>query len=197
MSSHYQVLETTVLKRKAPLCQPLAPADLSVNSPAIEAFEDFSLISPLLVPEDIDYVHLRELFLGTHRHFSLVEDKTGKLTGILFLEDVVGPRSMIKAYECQNSLREQTAGELMIPLGSLPGISLARARKASVGDIISTLKRLSVTSLLVTDDDGETVCGIFSLKNINSLLPLRLPSPLHAGSVAEIAQVINGHYQRV
>lgn len=197
MSSHHQVLETTAIKRKASLCNSLAPTDLSIHSPAIEAFEDFSRISPLLVPEDVNYVHLKDIFQNTHRHFAMVEDKTGKLTGILFLEDVVGPRCMIKAYESQNSLRDQTARELMNPLSYLPGISLARVHKATVGDIISTLKRLSANSLLVADNEGETVQGIFSIKHINSLLPLSLPGFLRAGSVAEIAQAINGKYQKL
>ena len=197
MSIHHQVLETTAIKRKATLCNSIAPAELSIYSPAIDAFEDFSRVSPLLVHEDINYVHLKDIFLNTHRHFAMVEDKTGKLTGILFLEDVIGPGSMIKAYECQNSLRDQTARELMSPLGYLPGISLARVRKATVGDIVSTLKRLSVNSLLVADNEGETVQGIFSIKHINSLLPLPMPSSLRAGSVAEIAQAINGHYQKI
>ncbi len=197
MSSHHQVLETTAIKRKASLCNSISPVELSILSPAIEAFEDFSRISPLLVPEEINYVHLKDIFLNTHRHFAMVEDKVGKLTGILFLEDVIGPRSMIKAYESQNNLRDQTARELMNPLGYLPGISLAKVRKATVGDIISTLKRLSVNSLLVADNEGETVQGIFSIKHINSLLPLHMPASLRVGSVAEIAQVINGHYRKI
>lgn len=74
--------------------------DFFVNLFVIEVFEDFFLISLLLVFEDIDYVYFRELFLGIYCYFFLVEDKIGKLIGILFLEDVVGLCLMIKVYEC-------------------------------------------------------------------------------------------------
>lgn len=74
----------------------------------------------------------------------------------------------------------------MILLGSLFGILLVRVCKVSVGDIILILKWLFVMLLLVIDDDGEIVCGIFSFKNINLLLLLCLLFLLYVGLVVEI-----------
>lgn len=196
MSSHHYVIETISVNKQASLCEVSTPLGINEQSPALHVFEDFSVRPPLLVPEDMDYVHLKDVFQSTHRHYVLVEGRSGKLTGLVSVEDVLGPRSMIKAYECGSSVRDQTARDLMIPVSVLPAISQIRARKAQVGDIVSTMKRLSVSVLLVTKD-GETIEGVFSLKTISAVLPLELSNPLRAGSVAEIAQAINGHYPKV
>lgn len=195
MNSQYIPIETQSIKSVAHLCAMNKPDNLTIHSAAMEVITDFSRIKPLLIPDNVLHAALKEIFLDTNSDYALVEDKHHDIIGLLTPEDIIGQRSMIRAYEYRHPLSEQTARDLMTPLKEVPAISFAAANHARLGDVVSTMRRSVSKFLLVTEVGRDTLHGIFNLDKINEWLPLAPLPPLHARSVAEIAQAINGHFK--
>lgn len=197
MTGYYHAIDTTLLNKKPILAVKDQPADISLDSPAIELMEDFTVTKPLKVSDQLAYGHVKEILFDTHSDHLLVHDQQQQIIGFIPIEDIMGIRSMMRAHEYQQRLHDLSARDLMEPIHSLPALSLVDVRRANLGDIVATFKQCGASYLVVMDEANEKIVGLFSSRYISRVLGMKVESGFQAMSVAEIAQAITGHYSKV
>ncbi|MDX1695846.1 MAG: hypothetical protein R3208_18930 [Ketobacteraceae bacterium] len=197
MTIRYHAIATTPLNKKPCLVDSLQRSDLSMDSPATDLMEDFSVTRPLKISDQLPYEHVREILFDTHSDYLLVEDSRHQIVGIIPIEDLMGVRAMIRAQACRQRLQELCARDLMEPVNTLPAVSLSAVRRSIAGNIVATFKHHAANYLLVTNETGDQVLGLFNSRAVSRNLGIKVEGNFQAMSVAEIAQAITGHYPKL
>lgn len=197
MNTAFEVVTTLDLTAKPTLCDTDTPKATSLQSPAISLMDNYGLASPLKVSDEVSYDHVQEILADTHSQYLLVEDSAGRISGLVGVEHVTGIRSMIRAQERQQRIRELNAGDLMEAIDNLPTISLKQAMRAKLGDLVATFEKTSSDYVLVMDPSGQSLRGLFSARAISRNLKMPINPGYQARSVADIALAITGEYKRI
>lgn len=154
------------------LASPKNSTGISLDTPALEFFTDFSLVEPLVIESSVKAVQAREMMIKTHVRLQFVVDDADEFIGIISSDDLA-ERRIVQEVAYGYPRQEVTVADLMIPKSELMAMSIDEVTKATVGDIVSLLKDHRQQHCLVVDRQTHQVRGIFSSSDISR--KLRLP----------------------
>ncbi len=171
------------------------PERLEFDSPAILSMTDFRQVSALTCEPgaSIEWALLRMKEAGVR--LLLVTDTRDAVLGLITTTDILGERPVKLQQELQVRFSDILVQDVMTPWQRLEFLAMADVMRATVADIVLTLKRVGRKHALVIDEnpcDGHTaIRGVFSATQLARQLGEPVdPLPV-ASTFAEMKAVLS------
>lgn len=172
------------------------PAKVKERSPAILVMTDLrQQIAVTVEPNvSIDWALQRMKTAGVRLLFVVNGDK--QVLGLITATDIQGEKPIQFHQELNLRYEEIMVRDIMTPKTRLEVMYMDDVMRASVADIVTTLRTIGRRHALVLDDDPRTECpairGIFSASQISKQLDQLIETAEVANTFAEVEMVLNG-----
>jgi DeoR family transcriptional regulator, catabolite repression regulator len=146
--------------------RPAAMRQLSMHSPAMEVFIDFTLQQPLMLEQSttIDVAH--QMMKSMHSTLFLVIDSHESFRGVISLGDMVSEQVTKLISQFRLRWNELTVEQAMTPRSDLRAIDFAEFQLANIGDLVAAMKKFGERHLIVVDKQNRSLRGIVSAHSI-------------------------------
>jgi hypothetical protein len=130
--------------------------------------------------------------VSAHVHMAFVTGVNEQVIGLITTQHLQGEKPLQRAMADHVHYSELKLEDLMTPLDQWPVVSLDALTHARVGDIVATLREQSLRYLLVIEPvDGQPVLrGLFSARQLEAGLGLKIEADLHSRNFAELESVL-------
>lgn len=161
------------------LAWPSDPDHLTLHSPALTFFTDFSRIEPLVIEESVSAVNAHKVMIKTHVRLKFVVNRDKQLLGVVSAEELSEQNIMLKVMAGANR-EEVSVTDLMTRKQDLLALDIRQVEKSTISDVVNFLKDNHQQHCLVVDQGCHQIRGIFSASDISR--KLRLPINIHEQS---------------
>ena len=198
MSTQYPALEFQSMPVGAGYARPeqTFPGGLGVDSPALEAMTDLRRVAPLTVQRTNTLASTRERMRKLGVRMLLVTDATGAVMGVITVTDLDSDRPAKIAAKSGKQVDELLVQDIMTLRGRIEVLQLADVEKASIGQILSSLRDAGRRHALVLDsapdDEQHLICGIFSLTRLCGQIGLSIQPGDPMDSIEEALKPVIG-----
>lgn len=184
MSNKFNTLSSTILQSNTTYHRPpqVLPDIVKAESPAVDVMTDFCKVAAITMGPcaTIDDAQQRMIASGVRLLF--VTNQSNAIIGVITLTDINGEKP-VKYMQKTGCKREEIfLRDIMTPQDQLEVLQMVDVEKATVGDIIETMKQAARQHALVVDYDGDhqVIRGLFSTKQISKQLGITFkPSELN------------------
>ncbi|RKR06281.1 CBS domain protein [Kushneria sinocarnis] len=175
-----------------------ASASLDMDSPAIALLTDFSEVRAHTIAAGASASQAHETMKNNGIHMLLVLDDDGHFAGIVSARILFGGRAITLAMQQYEVNREDVTVEMIrTPREELHAIEYRRLERATLGDLVQTLRTSGDRHVLITDGDCDTsdcrIRGVVSASDVSHALGINLDHPPEAHSFSAIRSVVLGH----
>ncbi|OHV11859.1 CBS domain-containing protein [Kushneria phosphatilytica] len=175
-----------------------ASASLDMDSPAIALLTDFSEVRAHTIADSASASQAHDTMKNNGIHMLLVLDDNGRFSGIVSARILFGGRAITLAMQQYGVHREDVTVEMIrTPREELHAIEYDRLQRATLGDLVQTLRSSGDRHVLITDGDCETtdcrIRGVISASDVSHALGINLDHPPEAHSFSAIRSVVLGH----
>lgn len=197
MDKHYMPFDLHFLSGPMGYFKPIQelPDKLTLDSPAIMTMTDLRQVAALTVEANvsIEWALLRMREGGVR--LLLVINHDNEVVGLITSTDIQGEKPLRFLQEVRLRHSEIPVRDIMVPRDKLEFISMDEVLKASVGNVLETLRRIGRKHALVYDHDKRTgrvsIRGIFSASRLSRQLGLIFEPIEVARSFADVEVAIN------
>lgn len=190
--NEFKVLSTASLQRVRNLGVDEAIEPLSMESPATYVMTDFTRRSPHLIQAGTTVDQAILIMRKSLVKSKIVVDEQLKLLGIVSLADLLS-RKVLMVANHKGILRQDVSVEdVMVSREDLHAIDYQKLSSAVIGDILTTMRKLGESHLLVIDGE-DTMRGLVSAGDISRALhiPVNISSIAH--SFKDVFNIIHEH----
>jgi CBS domain-containing protein len=182
----YSALNLTRLEQRARVAEPMTPGRVTLDDPAFSVMTDLREVSAATTrPEEtIDTAHAVMIRRGVRLLFVL--DGDGTVAGVITATDLLGEKPVRFMQTRGISHAEVLVEDIMTPASMLEALSILDAAQMRVGHIVATLKAVGRKHLMVSEEGGRRVRGLFSASQIARQLGIEVQTFEVATSFAEI-----------
>lgn len=182
----YSPLPHALLAANARVAQPSAPGRVSLDDPAFSVMTDLREVSAATTRPDetIDAAQAVMIRRGVRLLFVLARD--GSVAGVITTTDLLGEKPVRFMQSRGVAHADILVEDIMTPASMLEALSLLDVAQMRVGHIVATLKEAGRRHLLVSEDNGRRVRGIFSASQVARQLGMEVQTFEVASSFAEI-----------
>jgi CBS domain-containing protein len=182
----YSALHHTLLASGARVVEPAAPGRVSLDDPAFSVMTDLREVSAATTrPEEtIDQAHSVMIRRAVRLLFVLGRD--GTLAGVITATDLLGDKPVRFMQERGVSHAEILVEDIMTPATMLEALSFMDVAQMRVGHVVATLKKSGRKHLMVAEEGGRRVRGLFSASQVARQLGMEVQTFEVARSFAEI-----------
>jgi CBS domain-containing protein len=186
MTREYSALALAPLASPCRLAETPSAARLTPDHPALAVMTDLhEVAAATTTPEEpLDEAH--EAMLRRDVRLLFVVDQAGLVQGVITATDLLGEKPMRFAQERGVSHAEVRVGDIMTPAERLEAISLGDLASMRVGHVVATMKAVHRQHLLVSEDGGRRIRGLFSAWQIARRLGVDLQTTEVAQTFADI-----------
>ncbi len=166
--------------------------NLKRESPASDIMTDLQQSTAYTVSAtaDIQHAHQKMILCGVRLLF--VTDVDNQLCGLITTTDLFGERPLIYLREHGGDRNAILVQDIMTSRENIEAINYADVVRASVGDIIETLRQANRQHLLVVDN--EHIRGLFSATDIARSIGEDIQINGRAGNFAELNSALVAHH---
>lgn len=182
----YSPLTLVPLGPGASVAEPMSPGRVTLDDPAFSVMTDLREVAAATTRPDetIDQAHAQMIRRGVRLLFVL--DGGGVVAGILTATDLLGEKPMRFMRERGVSHAEILVEDIMTPASTLDALPLLDAAQMRVGHIVATLQAVGRRHLIVAEEGGRRIRGIFSTSQLARQLGVELQTFEVARSFADI-----------
>jgi CBS-domain-containing membrane protein len=182
----YSPLALTLLARDARIAEPMAPGRVTLDDPAFSVMTDLREVSAATTrPEEtIDAAHAQMIRRAVRLLF--VCDADSNVVGVLTATDLLGEKPVRFMQSRGVSHAEILVEDIMTPASMLEALSIIDVAQMRVGHIVATLKSVGRKHLMVSEDGGRRIRGLFSASQLARQLGVELQTFEVARSFADI-----------
>ena len=182
----YSPLALTLLATAARIAEPMAPGRVTLDDPAFSVMTDLREVSAATTrPEEtIDAAHAQMIRRAVRLLF--VCDADGAVVGVLTATDLLGEKPVRFMQSRGVSHAEILVEDIMTPASMLEALSIVDVAQMRVGHIVATLKSVGRKHLMVSEDGGRRIRGLFSASQLARQLGVELQTFEVARSFADI-----------
>lgn len=182
----YSALTLAPLATGAHVAEPQPPERVALDDPAFAVMTDLRAVRAATTHqhEPIDRAHAHMLQRGVRLLFVL--DAHGAIVGVLTATDLLGEKPMRFMQSRSVARADLAVSDLMTPVSMLEAIPLQDVAQMRVGHIVATHKAVRRQHIMVAEDGGMRVRGLFSLSQVARQLGLELHTTEVAQSFADI-----------
>ncbi|WP_438767421.1 CBS domain-containing protein [Kushneria sp. TE3] len=198
--SPYSHLPLKEMDSVTSICRPghhTASASLGMDSPALALLTDFQQVRAFTVSSHSSVDDALQTMKQNSIHMLLVINDKGEFTGVVSARILFGGSAVTRAmHEGALAREDVTVDMIKLPREELHAIDYERLARATVGDLVQTLKASGDRHVLVTDHDENTtlrIRGVISAREVSNALGIDLDHPPEAHSFSAIRSVVLGH----
>jgi CBS domain-containing protein len=182
----YSPLTLTLLESGARVAEPMTPGRVTLDDPAFSVMTDLREVAAATTrPEEtIDAAHAQMIRRGVRLLFVL--ETGGAVCGVITATDLLGEKPVRFMQSRGVSHAEVLVEDIMTPAAMLEALSLLDAAQMRVGHIVATLKAVGRKHLMVSEDGGRRIRGLFSASQVARQLGMELQTFEVARTFADI-----------
>ena len=182
----YSALNLTRLESRARVAEPMTPGRVTLDDPAFSVMTDLRQVSAATTrPEEtIDTAHAIMIRRGVRLLFVLDDD--GTVAGVITATDLLGEKPMRFMQSRGVAHTEITVADIMTPASMLEALPLQDVAQMRVGHIVATYKAVRRQHIMVAEDGGRRVRGLFSAAQVARQLGLELQTMEVAQTFADV-----------
>ena len=182
----YSPLALTPLAPAARVAERSQPGRVTLDDPAFAVMTDLREVAAAVTTAEelIDTAHAVMIRRGVRLLFVLGDD--GTLEGVITATDLLGEKPMRATQARGVRHAELRVGDLMTPGPRLDAIPVQDVAQMRVGHIVATMKAVRRQHLMVSEDAGSRVRGLFSTTQIARQLGVQLQTFEVAQTFADI-----------
>jgi CBS-domain-containing membrane protein len=181
----YAPLHLTRLEHGARVAEPMTPGRVTLDDPAFAVMTDLREVSAATTrPEEtIDTAHA-VMIRGVRLLFVLDDDST--VCGVITATDLLGEKPMRFMQARGVSHAEILVEDIMTTASMLEAMSILEVAQMRVGHVVATLKAVGRKHLMVSEENGRRVRGLFSASQVARQLGIEVQTFEVASSFAEV-----------
>jgi len=182
----YAPLTLARLEPGARVAEPMIPGRVTLDDPAFSVMTDLREVSAATTrPEEtIDAAQAQMVRRAVRLLFVL--DAAGAVTGVVTATDLLGEKPVRFMQARGVSHSEVLVEDIMTPASMLEALPLLEVAQMRVGHIVATLKAVGRKHLMVAEDGGRRIRGLFSTSQLARQLGVELQTFEVARSFADI-----------
>lgn len=195
MSTTMKSLKSSPLRSGAKVHQPYlySPGPVKLGSPAVEVMTDLRLVAAATVHAEMQMDAANQLMIARGVRSLLVVDATGSVVGLVTARDIHGERPLRVVQGRGVRHDELSVGDVMSPAPDIEVLDMRDVLRASVGQVLESLKASGRQHALVVDEDVggvQMIRGIFSLSQIARQLGVVIHHTEVARTFSEIEAIV-------
>jgi CBS domain-containing protein len=182
----YAPLTLTPLAQAARVAEPRPPGRVTLDDPAFSVMTDLREVSAATTTpnEMIGEAHAQMIRRGVRLLFVL--DVSGAVAGVITATDLLGEKPVRFMQTHGVAHTEIQVEDIMTPASMLEAIALEEVAQMRVGHIVATLKEVHRQHLMVAEEGGRRIRGLFSASQIARQLGMEVQTFAVAQSFADI-----------
>src|SRR5438132_5060787 len=182
----YSPLTLTLLEPGARVASPTTPGRVTLDDPAFSVMTDLREVSAATTtPEEmVTAAHAQMVRRGVRLLFVL--DPGGTVVGVITATDILGEKPIRFMQSRGVAHAEIQVEDIMTPASMLEAMSLIDVAQMRVGHIVATLKKVRRQHLMVAEEGGRRIRGLFSASQVARQLGMELQTFDVAQSFADI-----------
>jgi CBS domain-containing protein len=182
----YSPLTLTPLEQGARVAAPMAPGRVTLDDPAFAVMTDLREVSAATTtPEEtMGQAHAQMIRRGVRLLFVL--DQSGAVVGVITATDLLGEKPIRFMQSRGVSHAEIQVEDIMTPASMLEALPLIDIAQMRVGHIVATLKKVRRQHIMVAEEGGRRIRGLFSASQVARQLGMELQTFEVAQSFADI-----------
>lgn len=198
MEKHYMPMNLRHLTGNIGYFRPTQelPSKVTLESPAIMTMTDLRQVAALTVEPNVSIEWALTRMREGGVRLLLVTNHDSEVVGLITATDIQGEKPLQLLRELNLRHSEIRVRDIMIPRAKLEFISMDEVLKASVGNVLETLRRVGRKHALVYDRDRSSgliaIRGIFSASRLSRQLGIFFEPVEVAASFADVEIAING-----
>ena len=196
MNTSYSILTPELLAPGSTLkqLQSTLSEPIKAGDPAERVYTDLTRVRPFTVSPTTAIDQVNDKMIACAVRLLFVVDSEENLHGLVTYSDLFGDRPVRYIQEHGGKRNDILAQDVMTPLLQLEALRIADVQKASVGNIVETIKAAGRQHLLVCargDDGRQTIIGLFSSTHIEKLVGIRIELSPRAQNFADLERALN------
>ncbi len=171
------------------------PPAVTAEAAALLVMTDLTRVPLATILADATLDEANHSMLARGVRLLLVVGGANNIVGLVTTVDVLGEKPVLVAQKRQLKRSELRVAEVMVPVDKIEALAIEDVKKASVGDIVATLKADGRAHAIVVGqgrDGAQHLVGIFSSSQIARQLGVQIHTHEVARTFAEIEAVIAG-----
>ncbi len=174
------------------LVQPEEFEDIQGHTPALAILMDFRSHKPHMVDSHLEASEALEVMRAEDVTIKLVVDDKKEFVGVISMDDLSDHNMLLKQISLHIKRDELLVRDLMHTRAGISAIDYEQFKRATIADVVSTLKKAHQEYLLVVDKDAHHIRGIVSSRDISRRLhvPINIEKEL---TFADIFTAVKAH----
>jgi CBS-domain-containing membrane protein len=171
------------------------PPPVTVDSAATLVMTDLSQVPSATINAEATLEEANHSMLVRGVRLLIVVGAYQQIAGVVTTTDILGEKPVLVAQKHQSRRGELRVADVMVPVDRVEALAIEDVKKASVGDIVATLKSDGRAHAIVIGqghDGKQYLLGIFSASQIARQLGVQIHTHEVARTFAEIEAVIAG-----
>lgn len=185
-------------QHKAPagigFCQPSNLTPVQSDSPAIHVMTDLKQVSVATIGPEATLTQATQKMISRGVRLLLVVGRDEEVLGLITARDTQGEKPIQLLRSRGGRFADLLVGDLMCPRERMEWLDADEVRRATVADIVETLKQSKRQHALVGERDPQTgqvrICGIFSATQIGRQLGAAIQIFDVASTFGEIEELL-------
>jgi len=173
---------------------PWHTAEVTLESPALDVMTDLTQVKAATIRPDATLQQAEQTMIYQGVRMLFVVSDMPELEGLITSNDLRGERQMRLVHTRQLRFDEMRVADVMTELGWLDAVEFERMTKATVGNMIATLKRVGRNHLLVVQTATRTsplrVRGVVSRAQIERQLGTTIDITEIASNFSEVERAL-------
>ena len=182
----YSPLKLTPLPAGTRVAEPQGPERVSLDDAAFSVMTDLRQVAAVTTRPEESMDNAHALMLQRRVRLLFVVDNDGCVAGVVTTTDVLGEKPMRFMQSRGVARREITVDDIMTPAAMLEALPVQDVAQMRVGHIVATLKAVRRQHLMVSEEGGKRVRGLFSASQVARQLGMELQTFEVANTFADI-----------
>ncbi len=185
MTREYSALPLVHLAAGSRVCEPPMPR-VTLDDPAISVMTDLLQVpaATTTAEEPIDAAHRAMMRRGVRLLF--VVDANGAVQGVITATDLLGEKPVRFMQERGIAHAEVRVGDIMTPAHFLEALAFRDVAGMRVGHVVATIRAVRRQHVMVSDESGHRIRGLFSVTRIARQLGVDLSTTEVTSTFADI-----------
>ena len=185
MAREYSPLTLALLSPNARVCEPPLPR-VTLDDPAFSVMTDLKQVPAATTTPEEPIVEAHRVMMRRAVRLLFVLGTDGSVQGVITATDLLGEKPVRFMQERGIAHADVRVGDIMTPASMLEAVALQDVASMRVGHVVATIRSLRRQHVMVSEDGGRKIRGLFSVSRIARQLGVDLSTTEVALTFADI-----------